>query len=81
MDTKNCNGPSRNLLFSDGQKAALALPAVDLDETMNKGVQITDGDEIVLEIWRILMYRFFKQRQEYLVEWTVHDVSFNMWIH
>ena len=36
---------------------------------------------IVLEIRRILWYRFFKQRPEYLVEWTGLDVSFNMWIH
>ena len=81
MGAKNCNGPARKLFFSDGQKAALALPAVDLDETMEKGDQITDGDVIVLEIRRILLYRCFKQRPEYLVEWTGLDASFNMWIH
>jgi hypothetical protein len=59
----------------------LALTAVDLDETMEKGDQITDGDVIVLEIRRILLYRCFKQRPEYLVEWTGLDSSFNMWIH
>jgi hypothetical protein len=81
MGAKNCNGPARKLFFSDGQKATLVLPAVDLDETMEKGDQITDGEVIVLEIKRILLYRVFKQRPEYLVEWTGLDASFNMWIH
>jgi len=81
MGVKNCNGPVRKLFVSDGQKAALALPAVDLDETMEKGDQITDGDVIVLEIRRILLFRCFNQRPEYLVEWTGLDVSFNMWVH
>jgi hypothetical protein len=81
MGAKNCNGPARKLFFSDGQKATLALPAVDLDETMEKGDQITDEEVIVLEIKRILLYRVFKQRPEYLVEWTGLDASFNMWIH
>jgi hypothetical protein len=44
---------------------------------MEKGEQITDGDAIVLEIRRILLYWFYKQRPEYLVECT----SFNAWIH
>ena len=64
MGVKNCNGPVRKLFVSDGQKAALALPAVDLDETMEKGDQITDGDVIVLEIRRILLFRCFNQRPE-----------------
>jgi hypothetical protein len=59
----------------------MALPVVDLDETMEKGDQITDEEVIVLEIKRILLYRVFKQRSEYLVEWTGLDASFNMWIH
>ena len=33
------------------------------------------------EIKRILLYRFHKQRPEYLVEWTGFDASFNQWIH
>jgi hypothetical protein len=33
------------------------------------------------EIKRILLFRFHKQHPEYLVEWTVFDVSFNQWIH
>jgi hypothetical protein len=33
------------------------------------------------EIKRILLYRFHKQRPEYLVEWTGFDESFNQWIH
>jgi hypothetical protein len=33
------------------------------------------------EIKRILLYRFHKQRPEYLVEWTDFDASFNQWIH
>ena len=42
------------LFFSDGQQATLALPAVDLDMTMERDDQITDGDVIVLEIRSIL---------------------------
>jgi hypothetical protein len=33
------------------------------------------------EIKRILLYRFHKQRPQFLVEWTGFDESFNQWIH